>query len=129
MHNAPDLPLGELRTCAGALHANVDRFLVRIQGRGGHAAHPQEGVDTIVTGSQIVTALQTLPARMFSSLSSVIVSVTCFTAGNTWNVLPDTIELEETVRTHDDTIRKTVPEKMQRLVQGIAAASGATAEL
>lgn len=129
MHNAPDLPLGELRTRSGALYANVDRFVIHIQGKGAHAARPQDGVDTIIIGSQIVTALQALPARMFSSLESVVVSVTRFSAGNTWNVLPHAIELEGTVRTHDDAIRTAVPEKIRTLIQGIAAGYGATAEL
>lgn len=129
MHNAPDLPLGELRTRGGALYANVDRFVIHIQGKGAHAARPQDGVDTIIIGSQIVTALQALPARMFSSLESVVVSVTRFSAGNTWNVLPHAIELEGTVRTHDDAIRTAVPEKIRTLIQGIAAGYGATAEL
>lgn len=129
MHNVPDLPLGEFRTCTGALYANVDRFVIRIQGRGAHAARPHDGVDTIVIGSQIVTALQTLPSRMFSSLESLIVSVTRFTAGNTWNVLPDAIELEGTVRTHDAGIRHAVQEKMRTLIQGIASGFGASAYL
>lgn len=94
--------------------------MIHIQGKGAHAARPHDGVDTIVIGSQIVTALQALPARMFSSLESVIVSVTRFSAGNTWNVLPHTIELEGTVRTHDAAIRKAVPEKIRTLIQGIA---------
>lgn len=129
MHNAPELPLGDFRTRGGALYANVDRFIIRIQGKGAHAAKPQEGVDSIVVGSQIVIALQTIPSRMFNSLDSVVVSVTRFTAGNTWNVLPDTIELEGTVRTHDSSIRGVIPEKIRTLIQGIASGFGATASL
>lgn len=129
MHNAPDLPLGELRTRPGALYANVDRFILRLHGKGAHAARPQDGIDTIVIGSQIVTALQALPARMFSSLESVVLSVTRFSAGNTWNVLPQSLELEGTVRTHNDAIRAAIPQKITALINGIAAGYGASAEL
>ncbi|OON41038.1 hydrolase [Izhakiella australiensis] len=129
MHNAPDLPLGELRTRPGALYANVDRFIIRLHGKGAHAARPQDGIDTIVIGSQIVTALQALPARMFSSLESVVLSVTRFSAGNTWNVLPQSLELEGTVRTHNDAIRAAIPQKITALINGIAAGYGASAEL
>ena len=89
MHNAPDLPLGTLRTRGGAFYANVDRFTIRICGKGAHAARPHEGIDSIVIGSHIVTALQTLPSRVFSALEAVVLSVTRFTAGNSWNVLPE----------------------------------------
>lgn len=129
LHNAPDLPLGTLRTRPGAFYANVDRFTIRVLGKGAHAARPQEGIDAIVIASHIVSALQTLPARVFSALDTVILSVTRFTAGNTWNVLPEQVELEGTVRTHNATIREHMPERMTALIQGIASGFGARAEL
>lgn len=129
MHNAPELPSGTFKTRGGAYYANVDRFTIRIRGKGAHAARPHEGIDAIVIGSQIVTALQTLPSRVFSSLESVVVSVTRFTAGNTWNVLPQEIELEGTVRTHNDAIRAAIPEKMRTLIEHMAAGFGAQAAL
>ena len=129
LHNAPDLPLGTLQTRPGAFYANVDRFVIRVKGKGAHAARPQEGIDSIVIASHIVTALQTLPSRAFSSLETVVVSVTRFTAGNTWNVLPESVELEGTVRTHNGEIRAQIPHRMTALIQGIAAGFGATAEL
>lgn len=129
MHNAPDLPLNSFKTRGGAFYANVDRFLIRIRGKGAHAARPHEGIDSIVIASQIVLALQTLPSRTFSSLESVVVSVTRFSAGNTWNVLPESVELEGTVRTHNAEIRAQIPEKITALIKGIAGGFGAEAEL
>ncbi len=129
LHNAPDLPTGTLRTRGGAYYANVDRFQINITGKGAHAARPHEGIDSIVIGSHIVTALQTLPSRVFSSLESVVLSVTRFTAGNSWNVLPQTVELEGTVRTHNAAIRAQIPQKIAALINGIAAGFGAQAEL
>lgn len=129
MHNAPDLPLGTLKTKGGAFYANVDRFTIRLQGKGAHAARPHEGIDSIVIASQIVTALQALPSRVFSSLESVVVSVTRFTAGNTWNVLPQTVELEGTVRTHNSAIREQIPQRIDAIINGIAAGFGAEAQL
>ena len=129
MHNAPELPLGTLETRGGAFYANVDRFILRVTGKGAHAARPQEGIDAILVASQIVTALQTLPGRTFSALESVVVSVTRFTAGNTWNVLPQTVELEGTVRTHNNAIRAQIPDKIRALTSGIASGFGARVEL
>ncbi len=129
LHNAPELPTGTFATRAGPFYANVDRFQILITGKGAHAAKPEQGVDTIVTASQIVGALQTLPSRSFSSLESLVVSVTRIEGGNTWNVLPQTVELEGTVRTHSDAVRRQVPDKIRQVIDGIAAALGAQAEL
>ncbi len=129
MHNAPEDPHGTLKTRGGAFYANVDRFTLRITGKGAHAARPQEGVDAIVVASSIVTALQTLPSRTYSSLESVVVSVTRISGGNTWNVLPQTVELEGTVRTHNDRIRQQIPQKIRQVSDGVSAALGAQAEL
>lgn len=129
LHNAPDLPVGTLKTRGGAFYANVDRFTIDINGKGAHAARPHEGIDSVVIGSQIVTTLQTLASRIYSSQESVVVSVTRFTAGNTWNVLPQTVELEGTVRTHNDAIRARIPEKIRALISGIASGFGASATL
>ncbi len=128
-HNAPDLPVGEFGTRSGPLHANVDRFEILVNGKGAHAARPEEGVDSIVLAAHIITALQTLPSRAFSALDSVVLSVTRITGGNTWNVLPQQVELEGTVRTHNTAVRALVPEKITRLIEHIAAGFGAHAEL
>jgi len=129
LHNAPELPVGTFSTKGGAFYANVDRFEITVTGKGAHAAHPEEGVDSIVTASHIVTALQTLVSRHFSTKESVVVSVTRIEGGNTWNVLPQDVALEGTVRTHNAEIRAQVPDKIRQVIQGVAQALGATAEL
>ncbi|MDC6111972.1 M20 peptidase aminoacylase family protein [Serratia rubidaea] len=129
LHNAPELPTGTFATRAGPFYANVDRFQIRITGKGAHAAKPEQGIDTIVTASHIVSALQTLPSRSFSSLEAVVVSVTRIEGGNTWNVLPQTVELEGTVRTHNGDVRRQVPDKIRQVIDGVAASLGAQAEL
>ena len=129
MHNAPELPVGTFATREGAFYAHIDRFQITVTGKGAHAAKPEQGIDTIVTASQIVNALQTLPSRNFSSLESLVVSVTRIQGGNTWNVLPQTVELEGTVRTHNVDIRAKVPAILGRVIDGVASAMGAEAAL
>jgi len=129
LHNDPSLPVGTFATRSGAFYANVDRFNIVVRGKGAHAATPEHGIDTIVTASQIVTALQTLPSRSFSSLEALVVSVTRIEGGNTWNVLPQHVELEGTVRTYSDSIRGQVPDKIRQVIGGVAASMGAEAEL
>lgn len=129
LHNNPDLPVGTFGTRTGALTAGVDRFEITIKGTGAHAAYPENGVDSIVTASQIVLALQTISSRITSATEPVIVSVTRISGGNTWNVLPEAVELEGTVRTYNEDIRRLIPEKITQIIKGTAAAAGAEAEL
>ncbi|MBG6241687.1 MAG: amidohydrolase [Candidatus Symbiopectobacterium sp. Dall1.0] len=129
LHNAPELPSGTFATRSGAFYANVDRFSIRVTGKGAHAAKPEEGIDSIIAASHIVIALQTLPSRRVSSLESLVVSVTRIEGGNTWNVLPQTVELEGTVRTYSTQVREQVPDMMRQVIYGTAAALGAQAEL
>lgn len=124
-HNKPDLPVGTIGIKPGALMASVDRFEIEVTGVGGHAGIPHNVIDPIVTASQIVTALQTIVSRNLSPFTNVVISVTRFQAGNTWNVIPEKAVLEGTVRTFQEEARALVPELMQRTAEGIAAACGA----
>ncbi|WP_410514942.1 amidohydrolase [Paenibacillus sp. BR2-3] len=129
LHNSPELPAGSFGTRTGALTAGVDRFEITVKGIGAHAATPENGVDTIVTAAQIITSLQTIVSRQSSAREPVVLSVTRINGGFTWNVLPEIVELEGTVRTHSEEIRRSIPEKMTRIIEGIAAAAGAEARL
>lgn len=125
-HNRPNHPAGTIGLRTGPLLASVDRFLVEIQGIGGHGGMPQQSIDPIVTASQMVTALQAVVSRNMSPFDPVVISVTRFEGGNTWNVIPEKAMLEGTVRTLNPKARERLPELMERTVQGIGAAYGAT---
>jgi len=129
LHNSPDLPTGAFGTRTGALTAGVDRFEITIKGVGAHAAYPEKGVDSIVTAAQIITSLQTIVSRQNSTTEPVVLSVTRINGGFTWNVLPEKVELEGTVRTYNEEIRRQIPVQMTRMIEGIAAAAGAEAKL
>ncbi len=128
-HNRPDLPVGTIGVKEGALMASVDRFEIDVNGTGGHAGLPQNCTDPIVIGTQIVAALQTIVSRNISPLDSAVVSVTRFTAGNTWNVIPAQAQLEGTVRALQEPAREEVLKRMHSIVEGIAQVNGANAEL
>lgn len=129
LHNSPDLPTGAFGTRTGALTAGVDRFEITVKGVGAHAATPEKGVDTIVTAAQMITMLQTIVSRQNNTLEPVVLSVTQIHGGFTWNVLPERVELEGTVRTYNEEIRRRIPSQMTRIIEGIAAGAGAEAQL
>jgi hippurate hydrolase len=104
--------------------ASADFFVVKLEGKGGHAAFPHNCIDVVVAGAQIVTALQTIVSRSVDPLESGVVSVARFTAGNTDNILPQSAELEGTVRTLSPAVRDLVERRFREIVAGIAAASG-----
>ncbi|MBP2650083.1 MAG: hydrolase [Firmicutes bacterium] len=124
-HNRPNLPVGVIGVREGALMASVDRFELTITGISGHAGMPENCIDPIAIGSQIVMALQTIVSRRISSLDNAVISVTRFSAGNTWNVIPGEAHLEGTVRTFQKDVRARISELMRELIENIAAANGA----
>lgn len=129
MHNEPGLPVGTFATRGGAFYANADRFIINIHGKGAHAAHPEQGIDTIVLASQVIQALQALTSRAFNTLDSLVLSVTRIDAGKTWNVLPEKVMFGGTLRTHDVQVREQVQQRVIHLVNSLVEASGGTAEV
>ena len=129
LHNMPHLALGRFSTTVGPVTSASDRFTIEIEGRGSHASRPQEGVDTLLVGTQIVNALQTIVARNVHPHESAVVSVTMFHAGETDNVIPQRAQLRGTVRTFNGKIQDLVQSRMAQVIEGIAATYGATARL
>ena len=122
------LERGKIGIVYGPMMAAPDRFFIRIHGKGGHAAMPHQTIDAIAIGAQVVTNLQYIVSRNIDPLEPLVVSVTQFVAGTTHNVIPGSVEIQGTVRSFDETLRKNVPRLMERIIKGITEAHGATYE-
>lgn len=129
LHLWNEKPVGWAAITTGPLMPAADIFTVRIQGKGGHGALPQQAVDPIAAGAQVVTALQTIVSRNVSPLGSAVVSVCRFHAGDAFNVIPQQAELEGTFRTYEPAVRQKVIERFEQLVTGVAQAMGCAAEV
>ena len=128
MHNMPGLPLGQFAIREGAFFAATDQFEIRVEGLGGHAAKPQETVDTTVVAAQLVSALQTVASRNHDPVKNLVVSVTSFrTESEAFNVIPQHVTLRGTVRTMDAETREMAQSRITALAEGVAAAFGARA--
>ena len=128
-HTYSGFPAGTIGVKEGAVMAAVDRFKVVIHGRGTHAAHPHDGIDPIIVQAAVIQGLQTIVSRRLSPFSHSLVSVTHVSAGNTWNVIPQTALLEGTARTLDPLDRTQVEAQFRQIVTSVAAAWGATADI
>jgi amidohydrolase len=129
LHTAAYLPVGTLGIRAGSVMAAVDRFELNITGTGCHGGHPDEGVDTILVAASVIQALQSIVGRNLNPFHTGVVSVTRIHGGNTWNVIPDKVELEGTVRSMDKEDRVFIEKCMRGIAENTAAAYGAKAEL
>ena len=129
LHNVPGVPVGHFATRPGPIMASTAEFDITITGRGGHAAHPDETVDPIVAGAQIVSALQSIAARNADPVESLVVSVTQFHAGDAYNVIPQTATIAGTVRALRPELGNLAEHRLKALVSGLAQAHGATAEI
>ncbi|HTW50966.1 MAG TPA: M20 aminoacylase family protein [Stellaceae bacterium] len=127
MHNKPGIPIGNFASKAGPMLAATDRFDIRVRGHGVHAAYPHGGIDPFVCASQIVTALQSIVARNIDPIDSAIVTVGFMHGGTAYNVIPDEVHIGGTVRTFRTQTQDLVERRMNEIVQGTAAACGATA--
>jgi amidohydrolase len=119
------LPSGVVGVVPGPFMASAAEFEVVIRGRGGHGAIPQETVDAVLVGSQVVVALQSVVARNVSPLASAVVSVGAFQAGEAQNVIAETALLRGTARAFDPDLCDTLPQMIERVVAGVCAAMGA----
>lgn len=129
LHTAAYLPVGTLGIRAGSVMAAVDRFELNITGTGCHGGHPDEGVDTILVAASVIQAFQSIVGRNLNPFHTGVVSVTRINGGNTWNVIPDKVELEGTVRSMAKDDRIFIERRMREIAEHTAAAYGANAEL
>lgn len=128
-HNMPGFPLGHFGFKTGAALASSDHVTVTIKGKGGHAAMPSFTIDPIVAASSIVLNLQSIVSRNVSPLEMTVISVGSIHGGTTFNVIPDNVTMQLSVRNLDADVQDLVEERIKSLIQSQAASYGATAEI
>ena len=125
LHNWPGIPVGQMSVMPGPVMAGTCAFEIKVRGHGCHAAMPHQGIDAIVTGAQLVQALQTVVSRSLHPCEAAVVSVTQFHAGEAWNIIPEEVLLRGTIRSFKPEVQDLVERRIEALCNGIAAAQGA----
>lgn len=129
LHNMPGLNEGQFAIRPGSIMASETNFEFRLHGKGGHAAMPFMGVDTLLLGAQIVVALQSIVSRKLNALHEpAVVSVTEFITDGTVNVIPSLVTIKGDCRCFTDDVLASIRTSMEAIVSGLCAAAGATFE-
>jgi len=126
LHTASDLEVGKIGFTSGPALAAVDHFTIKIRGKQAHGAQPHRAIDPIVIGAQAVTAFQTIRSRTLPPLEPSVITVGVFRGGQRFNIIPDEVHLEGTVRTYSEEVRDSVERRMREILGGISQAYGGT---
>jgi amidohydrolase len=115
MHNFPGMPVGEFAIRSGPMMASTDSIAIDLEGKGGHAAWPHLGVDTVLVGAQIVNQIQSIVARNVDPLDAAVISICVFEAGHTDNVIPQHAKLRGTIRSLSPQVREFLQKRLREV--------------
>jgi len=127
MHNWPGLAEGQFAVHDTAVMAANETLKITIKGKGGHAAMPDQCIDPIMIGSQVVTALQSVVSRTVAPLDAAVISITMVDAGFVSNVIPNEMNLTGSLRYFKTEVGDEVKNKIESIAKGISESMGATA--
>jgi len=122
-------PVGWIGLTPGPLMAGAELFEITITGVGGHGAIPNETTDPILAAAHVIVGLQSIVSRNVDPTQSAVLSVTMFQAGETFNVIPETVSICGTIRTFLPEVRSRVLQRVEEITSGISAAMGCAAEV
>jgi amidohydrolase len=129
LHTTPSQDVGKVAYSVGPALASVDHFRVTIFGKQAHGSRPEESIDPIVTASHFVDAVQTIRSRNLSPLAPSVVTVGIIRGGQRYNIIPESVYLEGTVRTYDTEVQDQVESRMREILTGLTEAFGGSFEM
>ena len=127
-HVTPSLAAGQVGVVEGYAFANVDSVDVTIRGLGGHGASPSKTKDPVVMAAQFVNALQTIVSRRIDPVDPAVVTVGSIHGGTAYNIIPDEVRLQLTVRSYAPEVRRQIIEEIERIARGVAESAGVPAD-
>ncbi|HKT76003.1 MAG TPA: M20 aminoacylase family protein [Sphingobium sp.] len=127
LHNWPDLPAGTIATRPGPIMGAADKFEITLEGRGGHAAIPQDTPDAILASASLVQQLNSIVARRIAPTASAVLSITQIHGGHTHNVIPAEVKVAGTVRTFDPKVQDLIEAAIRQIAAGVAIANDVAA--
>lgn len=110
----------QVGVCFGKMMAAMDRFIIKVKGSGCHGAYPEKGVDPVVMAANMIVALQTLVSREVQATEPAVVTVGKINGGTAFNIIPNVVEIEGTVRSTDYQVREHLAKRIGELTHSIA---------
>ncbi len=129
LHDHAGVPAGKVGYTEGPMMASVDAVDISVRGVGGHGAMPHTTKDPVVLASQIVLALQTIVSRETSPFQPCVVTVGSIHGGSAFNIIPDEVKLQLTLRSYNDSVRSHTIAAVRRICDGTARAAGIPQDL
>ena len=121
-HNWPGMAAGQFALKSGPVFASSNEVKITLRGKGAHAAMPHNGIDPIPAACQMVQAFQTIITRNKRPIDAGVISVTMIHAGEATNVVPDSCEIQGTVRTFTLEVLDLIERRMQQITEATAEA-------
>jgi amidohydrolase len=128
LHDKPELEAGKVGYTPGYAMASATSIDIKIRGIGGHGSQPEATKDPVVVAAQVVMALQTIVSRENSPLDPAVVTIGSIHGGTRYNIIPDEVNLQLTVRTYKEEVRNRILASIERIVKGLAATAGIPAD-
>lgn len=126
LHVNPEIPTGQVSITPGYCTANSDSAVITVIGKGGHGAHPEQTVDAIVVGAEIVGALQTIVSRNLPAQEAGVVTIGTFHSGTVRNIIAERAEMSLSLRSLTSETQAKLRDRIEALVKGITMAHGAS---
>lgn len=123
-HVWPALPVGKVGVMSGPMMGNSDKFILRIEGKGGHASMPHQTIDAIVIANKVIDALQTIISRNVDPTESAVITVGKISGGYRYNVVAEQVDVEGTIRTLNQEVKQLVKQRFFEVVEHVTAAMG-----
>jgi amidohydrolase len=126
LHSYPFGKVGEVALIKGPMMARPDEFVLKVIGKGGHAAIPHKAIDPIVISAQIVTVIQSIVSRSVNPLEPAVVTIGKIAGGTVCNVIPDSVTMLGTIRSFSEELSERISNQIEHTARGLAEAAGAS---
>jgi amidohydrolase len=124
LHNHAGMKAGTIGYSTGAFMASVDMMDITVYGKGGHGAAPHQTIDPIVLSAEMILAFQTIVSREINPLEPSVITVGSIHGGTVYNIIPDQVKLQLTLRSYSDNVRKQVIAAIQNKSKFLALQAG-----
>lgn len=121
-----EVEFGNIGLKYDSMMASMDRFYIKVKGKGCHGAYPELGIDPIIMTAEIIQAIQNIKSREIAAIEPCVISICKVNGGTNQNIIPDSVEIEGTVRTLNKETQVYISKRIEKVVKNITSAYGGT---